>query len=98
MNTSNNNIKSISVFDLEDFVINLEQAEHLLNVYFEFIDDECPAIENKDVKKESLAAVVYASRTEMFKAVLTSCFDIVKHSRTELSKLIYPPQTGLKVV
>ena len=58
MTTPQNNVKSVSVLDLEDFVINLEQAENLLNVYLEFIDDECPAIENKDTKKESLAAVV----------------------------------------
>ena len=93
MTTPQNNVKSVSVLDLEDFVINLEQAENLLNV---FIDDECPAIENKDTKKESLAAaaVVYASRTDMFQAVLRACFDIIKQSKTELSKLIYPPQTA----
>ena len=96
MTTPQNNVKSVSVLDLEDFVINLEQAENLLNVYLEFIDDECPAIENKDTKKESLAAaaVVYASRTDMFQAVLRACFDIIKQSKTELSKLIYPPQTA----
>ena len=96
MTTPQNNVKSVSVFDLEDFVINLEQAENLLNVYLEFIDDECPAIENRDTKKESLAAaaVVYASRTDMFQAVLRACFDIVRLSKTELSKLIYPPQTA----
>ena len=72
MTTPQNNVKSVSVLDLEDFVINLEQAENLLNVYLEFIDDECPAIENRDTKKESLAAaaVVYALRTDMFQAVL----------------------------
>lgn len=96
MTTPQNNVKSVSVLDLEDFVINLEQAENLLNVYLEFIDDEYPAIENKDTKKESLAAaaVVYASRTDMFQAVLRACFDIIKQSKTELSKLIYPPQTA----
>lgn len=94
MTTPQNNVKSVSVLDLEDFVINLEQAENLLNVYLEFIDDECPAIENKDTKKEGLAAVVYASRTDMFQAVLRACFDIVRLSKTELSKLIYPPQTA----
>ncbi len=96
MTTPQNNVKSVSVLDLEDFVINLEQAENLLNVYLEFIDDECPAIENKDTKKESLAAaaVVYAARTDMFQAVLRACFDIIKQSKTELSKLIYPPQTA----
>lgn len=96
MTTPQNNVKSVSVLDLEDFVINLEQAENLLNVYLEFIDDECPAIENKDTKKESLAAaaVVYASHTDMFQAVLRACFDIIKQSKTELSKLIYPPQTA----
>ncbi len=96
MTTPQNNVKSVSVLDLEDFVINLEQAENLLNVYLEFIDDECPAIENRDTKKESLAAaaVVYASRTDMFQAVLRACFDIVRLSKTELSKLICPPQTA----
>ena len=96
MTTPQNNVKSVSVLDLEDFVINLEQAENLLNVYLEFIDDECPAIENKDTKKESLAAapVVYASRTDMFQSVLRASFDIIKQSKTELSKLIYPPQTA----
>ena len=96
MTTPQNNVKSVSVLDLEDFVINLEQAENLLNVYLEFIDDECPAIENRDTKKESLAAaaVVYASRMDMFQAVLRACFDIVRLSKTELSKLIYPPQTA----
>lgn len=94
MTTPQNNVKSVSVLDLEDFVINLEQAENLLNVYLEFIDDECPAIENRDTKKERLAAVVYASRTDMFQAVLRACFDIIKQSKTELSKLIYPPQTA----
>ena len=96
MTTPQNNVKSVSVLDLEDFVINLEQAEKLLNVYLEFIDDECPAIENRDTKKENLAAaaVVYASRTDMFQAVLRACFDIVRLSKTELSKLIYPPQTA----
>ena len=94
MTTPQNNVKSVSVLDLEDFVINLEQAENLLNVYLEFIDDECPTIENRDTKKESLAAVVYASRTDMFQAVLRACFDIIKQSKTELSKLIYPPQTA----
>lgn len=94
MTTPQNNVKSVSVLDLDDLVINLEQAENLLNVYLEFIDYECPAIENKDTKKESLAAVVYASRTDMFQAVLRACFDIVRQSKTELSKLIYPPQTA----
>lgn len=96
MTTPQNNVKSVSALDLEDFVINLEQAENLLNVYLEFIDDECPAIENRDTKKESLAAaaVVYALRTDMFQAVLRACFDIVRQSKTELSKLIYPPQTA----
>lgn len=96
MTTPQNNVKSVSVLDLEDFVINLEQAENLLNVYLEFIDDECPAIENRDTKKESLAAaaVVYALRTDMFQAVLRACFDIVRQSKTELSKLIYPLQTA----
>ena len=96
MTTPQNNVKSVSVLDLEDFVINLEQAENLLNVYLEFIDDECPAIENRDTKKESLAAaaVVYALRTDMFQAVLRACYDIVRLSKTELSKLIYPPQTA----
>ena len=96
MTTPQNNVKSVSVRDLEDFVINLEQAENLLNVYLEFIDDECPAIENRDTKKESLAAaaVAYALRTDMFQAVLRACFDIVRLSKTELSKLIYPPQTA----
>ena len=96
MTTPQNNVKSVSVLDLEDFVINLEQAENLLNVYLEFIDDECPAIENRDTNKESLAAaaVVYALRTDMFQAVLRACFDIVRLSKTELSKLIYPPQTA----
>lgn len=94
MTTPQNNVKSVSVLDLEDFVINLEQAENLLNVYLEFIDYECPAIENRDTKKESLAAVVYALRTDMFQAVLRACFDIVRLSKTELSKLIYPPQTA----
>lgn len=94
MTTPQNNVKSVSALDLEDFVINLEQAENLLNVYLEFIDDECPAIKNKDTKKESLAAVVYASRTDMFQAVLRACFDIIKQSKTELSKLIYPPRTA----
>lgn len=54
MTTPQNNVKSVSVLDLEDFVINLEQAENLLNVYLEFIDDECPAIENKDTRKRAL--------------------------------------------
>ena len=96
MTTPQNNVKSVSVLDLEDFVINLEQAENLLNVYLEFMDDECPAIENRDTKKESLAAaaVVYALRTDMFQAVLRACFDIVRQSKTELSKLIYPLQTA----
>lgn len=89
-----NDLNTLTTFDLEDFVINLKQAENLLNVYLEFIDDECPAIENRDTKKESLAAVVYASRTDMFQAVLRVCFDIIKQSETELSKLIYPPQTA----
>jgi hypothetical protein len=89
-----NDLNTLTTFDLEDFVINLKQAENLLNVYLEFIDDECPAIENRDTKKESLAAVVYASRTDMFQAVLRACFDIIKQSKTELSKLIYPPQTA----
>ena len=30
MTTPQNNVKSVSVLDLEDFVINLEQAENLL--------------------------------------------------------------------
>ena len=96
MTTPQNNVKSVSVLDLEDFVINLVQAENLLKVYLEFSDDECPAIENRDTKKESLAAaaVVYALRTDMFQAVLRACFDIVRLSKTELSKLIYPPQTA----
>lgn len=94
MTTPQTNVKSVSVLDLEGFVINLEQAEHLLNVYLEFIGDECPAIENKDVEREHFAAVVYASRTDMFQAVLRACFDIVRQSKTELSKLIYPPQTA----
>lgn len=89
-----NDLNTLTTFDLEDFVIKLKQAENLLNVYLEFIDDECPAIENRDTKKESLAAVVYASRTDMFQAVLRACFDIIKQSETELSKLIYPPQTA----
>ena len=89
-----NDLKTLATFDLDDLVINLEQAENLLNVYLEFIDDECPAIENKDTNKESLAAVVYASRTDMFQAVLRACFDIVRQSKTERSKLIYPPQTA----
>lgn len=94
MTTPQNNVKSVPVLDLENFVINLEQAENLLNVYLEFIDDECPAIKNKDVERERFAAVVYALRTDMFQAVLRACLDIVRQSKTELSKLIYPPQTA----
>lgn len=100
MTTPQNNVKSVSVLELEDFVINLERAEHLLNVYFEFIDEECPNVtagdtfNDNDFEKMSLDAVGYACRTDMFRAVLYSCFDLVRRSKAELSRLIYPPQTA----
>ena len=46
---------NISPLMLEDNIIYLENAKNLMNIYFEFIDTECPhnlkEIPNKNVKK-----------------------------------------------
>lgn len=74
---------------IEDDIIHLENAENLINIYTEFIDEECPQIQNKDFQNEAIKAVVYAERTEQFRTILISAFDFVRLAKEHLKKIVY---------
>lgn len=82
-------MKKILPLALEDYIIYLEKAENLINIFEEFVDEECPIIKREDFKEESIKAVIYAERTEQFRTVIEAAFDYISQAKSGLSNLVY---------
>lgn len=69
-------------FELEDAVHELEQINDLLNIYNEFVRNECPEAEarGEDVK---LAAQIFAIRTHNYFSLIEAAQDklsVIRHA------------------
>lgn len=72
---------------LEDAAFALEQAMNLMQIFFEFTQDEGYISENdsfEDVKNKSVA---FIERHPVYETVLTSAFDIVKDQKDRINKI-----------
>ncbi len=76
--------------ELENEVVSLENAEKLLVIYDDFLD-ECPTKQelqqegNSDVE---LKALIYSKRTETYKSVLRSAFTLIRGVKENLSTAV----------
>lgn len=72
--------------ELESEIANLENAEKLLLIYSDFLD-ECPTKEKLKHKNEDaiVKAFVYSERTETYKSALYSAFDQIREVKKSLS-------------
>lgn len=82
-------MSNISPLMLEDNIIYLENAKNLMNIYFEFIDKECPHNLKENSQQEHEKAIVYAQRTEQFLTALISALDFVGQAKKNLEKIVY---------
>lgn len=73
-------------FEIENETINLENAENLLLLYCEFLDDECPTENELDNHNEDamLKAWGYATRSKMYRSSILAAFDIIRAVRKRL--------------
>lgn len=77
--------------ELENEVINLEHVEKLLTIYNEFLDDECPdeeELKQKDNTESVIKAVIYSKRTEIYKSVLSSAFNLISQVKESLDTAV----------
>lgn len=77
--------------ELENEVTNLEQVEKLLTIYNDFLDDECPneeELKQKDNMESVLKAVIYSKRTEIYKSVLSSAFNLIRQVKESLDTAV----------
>lgn len=75
-------------FDFESRAIELEQAENLISVYLEFVDEECPRTE-KYTRDAACAAYTYAERTEMFASILRAAWDTIHKVKEDMNKEVF---------
>lgn len=68
---------------LEALAWELEKARNLINVFDNFISDECPAA---DSDGEELAAIIFARRVEMFESTLVAAIDMLCAVQNTLEK------------
>ena len=61
----------------------LEKARNLINVFDNFISDECPAA---GTKGEGFAAMAFARRVEMFESTLLAAMDMLGAVQDTLEK------------
>ena len=76
--------------ELENEVTNLENAEKLLFIYDDFLD-ECPTeqeLKQKGNKDVELKALIYSERTETYKSVLRSAFTLIRGVKENLSTAV----------
>lgn len=82
-------MSNISPLMLEDNIIYLENAKKLMNIYFEFIDTECPHNLKENSQQELEKAIIYAQRTEQFLTAFLSALDFVRQAKENLEKIVY---------
>lgn len=76
--------------ELENEVTNLEQVEKLLIIYNEFLD-ECPTkeeLEQKGNTEAALKVVIHSERTEIYKSVLSSAFNLISQVKENLDTAV----------
>lgn len=73
---------------LEDQTIYLETALNLINIFMDFVEDECPkdTTERNDITFAKMAC--YANRTQMFSSLLLASFEKIDAVIKNIEKLI----------
>lgn len=82
-------MKKISPLALENYIIYLENAENLINIFLEFVDNECPIIKRENFKEESIKAFAYVERTGQFRTAISAAFDHIRQAKSGLSDIVY---------
>lgn len=76
----------MSYLEYEEKAVELEAAEYLINVYWDFIESECPLIEKE--KSPSVGtvqkAISYADHTVIYHPVLEAAFDKIRKVKNDL--------------
>lgn len=80
--------KKISSLALEDFIIELEDAENLIEIFEEFADDECPHLCQLD-SSEQLASVLFSRRFPTYITALRSAARQINKVITDLSGMVF---------
>lgn len=73
---------------LEDQTVYLETALNLINIFMDFIDNECPkdATERNDITFAKMAC--YTNRTQMFSSLLLASFEKIDTVIKNIEELI----------
>lgn len=73
--------------ELENEVATLEEAENLLSVYFEFLDDRPTKERLLEIpsKDAVFTAALFSQRTETYISVLHSAFDLISKVKENLN-------------
>lgn len=78
-------------FELEKRTTDLRCAKDLINVFLSFLDDECPV---GDQEKDAWRCTFFASRTNLYRAVLNTAFEKVAKVDAAIEELIMQGLSG----
>ena len=73
--------------DLEDTVVKLERAENLMQMFFEYTEDESSIPENINLEEAKQTALIFTTRFSMFSALIETVFDIVHSEKANIEKI-----------
>lgn len=73
--------------DLEDTVVKLERAENLMQMFFEYTEDESSIPENTPLEEAKQTALIFTTRFSMFSALIETVFDIVHSEKANIEKI-----------
>lgn len=73
--------------DLEDTVVKLERAENLMQMFFEYTEDESSIPENINLEEAKQTALIFTTRFSMFSALIEAVFDIVHSEKANIEKI-----------
>ena len=73
--------------DLEDTVVKLERAENLMQMFFEYTEDESSIPENINLEEAKQTALIFTTRFSMFSALIEAVFDIVHSEKSNIEKI-----------
>ena len=73
--------------DLEDTVVKLERAENLMQMFFEYTENESSIPENINLEEAKQTALIFTTRFSMFSALIEAVFDIVHSEKANIEKI-----------
>ena len=73
--------------DLEDTVVKLERAENLMQMFFEYTENESSIPENINLEEAKQTALIFTTRFSMFSALIETVFDIVHSEKANIEKI-----------